>query len=601
MIRCRRYAAMFNIQKFKEDAVMAYEGIYNMENDYKKKEILKEMFDDDGNQTLDKYDEQMEIMNPYYNHVELIAGLAIGNQFGGHVQFALETKNQKEYSAQIKGMKFLCFVDGYQHNDEDDHFNIFEVKSTTTSKFKKLKYKEDKIDHMIFYEDEGGIFRLNENNDPYLLKNKKYMNQRNKLVDRFTDVGKYVHDLAFQRYVIEKYHETTGKPKPNADYYLAVINADYIFDGSVDEYGGQLYDDDLIRFIDLTAITGEMMAGMQREVDDVLDYIDNNDMAPVKLGSHCQKGKVRECKYFDICWKDVPVENSIFDYMYNHHGFKDESGVKHDRWDLINEGITTMEQIPHSWLSRDNNKIQRDVVLTGNPYYNFEKLKDAIKLLKYPIYHLDFETFPCPLPRFSDEKAYTQSLFQYSLHIEREAGVCDKDKDHIGFLSYDQADRRREMVVHMLDHIKDDDGSILVYNDSFEKGRIKEMMKLYPELAPDLQRIHDRVFDLMNITKGSSKLFESLGYDKKTAKGITFYHGDLHGSYSIKKVLPIFSDLSYEGMGVGNGTEAFLTYANFPNMTEKEFKKSYQDLIDYCKQDTWAMVEILDKFRQILK
>ena len=127
------------------------------------------------------------------------------------------------------------------------------------------------------------------------------------------------------------------------------------------------------------------------------------------------------------------------------------------------------------------------------------------------------------------------------------------------------------------------------------------MMKLFPDLADGLKILHDRVFDLMNITKGSSKLFEAVGFDKKAAKGITFYHEDLHGSYSIKKVLPIFSDLSYDGMGVGNGTEAFLTYANFPNLTEKEFQQSYQDLIDYCKQDTWAMVEILDKFRQIVK
>ena len=50
--------------------------------------------------------------------------------------------------------------------------------------------------------------------------------------------------------------------------------------------------------------------------------------------------------------------------------------------------------------------------------------------LEYPIYHLDFETFPCPIPRFFGEKPYTQSCFEFSLHIEKEEGICDIEKDN---------------------------------------------------------------------------------------------------------------------------------------------------------------------------
>ena len=52
-----------------------------------------------------------------------------------------------------------------------------------------------------------------------------------------------------------------------------------------------------------------------------------------------------------------------------------------------------------------------------------------------PIYHFDFETFGCPLPRFQGEKPYQQSVFEFSLHIEREPGVCDKEKDNFIFLN----------------------------------------------------------------------------------------------------------------------------------------------------------------------
>ncbi len=34
-------------------------------------------------------------------------------------------------------------------------------------------------------------------------------------------------------------------------------------------------------------------------------------------------------------------------------------------------------------------------------------------------------------------------------------------------------------------------------------------------------------------------------------------------------------------------------------MDEKTFNETYANMLEYCKQDTWAMVEILDKLREI--
>lgn len=94
-------------------------------------------------------------------------------------------------------------------------------------------------------------------------------------------------------------------------------------------------------------------------------------------------------------------------------------------------------------------------------------------------------------------------------------------------------------------------------------------------------------------------MFSPLGFDKEESKGINFYHNKLNGSFSIKKVLPIFSNLTYKGMGISNGTEALVTYARFPMMDQKTFELKYNELLEYCKQDTWAMVKILDELRSI--
>ena len=53
-------------------------------------------------------------------------------------------------------------------------------------------------------------------------------------------------------------------------------------------------------------------------------------------------------------------------------------------------------------------------------------------------------------------------------------------------------------------------------------------------------------------------------------------------------------------LAVKNGTEALVTYARFKHMDSVEFKSMYNALLEYCKQDTWAMVVILDKIRKIV-
>ena len=75
----------------------------------------------------------------------------------------------------------------------------------------------------------------------------------------------------------------------------------------------------------------------------------------------------------------------------------------------------------------------------------------------------------------------------------------------------------------------------------------------------------------------------------------------MSGSYSIKKTLPVLSDLSYKNLEVKNGTEALVTYANYDKMNEFDLMRAKENLITYCKQDTWAMVVILDALRSLIK
>ena len=92
------------------------------------------------------------------------------------------------------------------------------------------------------------------------------------------------------------------------------------------------------------------------------------------------------------------------------------------------------------WLVKEKNQIQRDCYDNNKEYVDKEKTRYWFNQLKYPIYHFDFKTFGCPLPRFNGESPYTQSPFEFSLHIEREPGISDKEKDNFIFLNMEFID-----------------------------------------------------------------------------------------------------------------------------------------------------------------
>ena len=65
--------------------------------------------------------------------------------------------------------------------------------------------------------------------------------------------------------------------------------------------------------------------------------------------------------------------------------------------------------------------------------------------------------------------------------------------------------------------------------------------------------------------------------------------------------------LTYKGMDVGNGVQAYIAYINYDSSVPTAFDKGNvmntkadrrKALKRYCQQDTWAMVEILRAVRK---
>lgn len=125
-----------------------------------------------------------------------------------------------------------------------------------------------------------------------------------------------------------------------------------------------------------------------------------------------------------------------------------------------------------------------------------------------------------------------------------------------------------------------DAGPVFVYNQTFEKGVLQLLTRLVPRLASSLHEVIDRLVDLLPITKAA------------------YYHPDMLGSWSIKKVLPtVNSSLGYESFKVQDGTAAQLAFLELrnPETSSGRREELTKGLIAYCERDTYAMV-VLRRF-----
>ncbi len=556
---------------------------------------------------------ELETLLPYYNQVEDEA-LKVAKKYfkGSFIADFQNVHNQKLFEYTYNGNIYRCYVDIY--NENDNEINIIEVKATTSTKYLDITFSDGKrgTSPKALFEKKRNIWGLF---DESLITNpdekKNYAEKKNNFCNRYRDEGKYPHDIAFQRFVIENVLSRKGD-KRKVNYYLAVLNSSYIYDGATDAAGKRIYNnvngEEIITFIDMNKISEDYQPLIKDEIRKLETNISNLQptSSPVPVGEWCAWGKNTQCLFFDHCFKKlrkVPDSNKSNNYL-NFRGFK--LGDIKNKFDLVNQSIFGMGDVPNNWLEKENHKIQRDCYDNDTEYVDKGKMTFWFNQIEYPIYHLDFESFPCPLPRFKGESPYQQSVFEFSLHIESTPGVCDKERDNYIFLNENcDDDERLKLVKAIIANFKFKEdgtlqGTMLAQNTNFEIGRLKELAELFPTYREKLLAICEKSADLLHLLKTKKGMY-SVREDV-----INYYHKALSGSYSIKKTLPVLvPTLSYNGMRVGNGVQAYITYLNYdspvPTFGVMKTKNERRDsLSEYCQQDTWAMVEILRAVRKKL-
>lgn len=241
---------------------------------------------------------------------------------------------------------------------------------------------------------------------------------------------------------------------------------------------------------------------------------------------------------------------------------------------LLANGIFDIRDIPPDMLNSNKHQRIRHVTVTGKAE-QLPGAQDILNQLPYPRYYLDFESIQFAIPIWAGTHPYDQLPFQWSCHIENK----NQPLDHDEFLDVSGEDPRRAFAEQLI-HTCQVPGPIIVYNQTFEKGVIKQLAGAFHDLKPQLLALNERIVDLLPIVEQH------------------YYHPQMKGSWSIKNVLPcLVPQLKYSNLGeVQDGTQAQQTYFDIISgaLSEERKTRLIQDLKDYCKLDTLAMVRIAE-------
>ncbi|MDT8421730.1 MAG: DUF2779 domain-containing protein [Desulfuromonadales bacterium] len=360
-------------------------------------------------------------------------------------------------------------------------------------------------------------------------------------------------DVAIQRYVLN------GCGLSVTGSFLVHIDSSYLRQGEIEV-------ERLFHSEDISLPVAARQQSMAEIVSALRQRLSETGEPGIRIGPHCTDPYA--CDYIPYCWRFIG-ENTIFELR----------GKGVDKFGFYNRGIIRLEDLPLDALNPAQRQ-QAEATLTRQDTLNRAGVGEFLDTLWYPLCHLDFESFNTPIPKYDGTRPYQQVPFQYSLHIQQSAGG---EAEHREFLATGDNDPRRALVEQLLAEIPAG-ACILTYNQAFEKSVLRQLADLFPDLAGEIGLRIANVRDLM------------VPFRRRDV-----YRWTMRGSYSIKDVLPaMVPELSYDGLEIADGYAAMRAYHEMCDLPPGEERDRLRAAMrEYCRLDTWAMVNILAELENL--
>ena len=214
--------------------------------------------------------------------------------------------------------------------------------------------------------------------------------------------------------------------------------------------------------------------------------------------------------------------------------------------------------------------------------YNAPAIRAFLDGMVWPLYLLDFETIGTAIPLFDESRPYQQVPFQFSLHVVER---LDAEPRHVSWL-WDGTGNPRSTMFAELRKAIGVTGSVMAYNTSFEEGRLADSADAFPEYAAWVDALMPRMVDLADPFKSHAVQHPCLGR-----------------KWSLKRVLPLLTDHGYDDLAIGDGMTAGAEFLRvLPAGADPVDRAAVRkNLEEYCRLDTYGMLEILRKLEAMSK
>jgi predicted RecB family nuclease len=319
-----------------------------------------------------------------------------------------------------------------------------------------------------------------------------------------------------------------------------------------------------------TDVTGAVAAFLPTVPDEIArqQKMLAGPLPDVPVGLHCFEP--RECPFIGRCWPDAP------DHIRNFAGV---GKVKTAAY--LARGITSITDLPAQEKLKLNFTQRRQLkAMAENRLIVEPTLARELEPFAGRLGFLDFETIARAIPVWPGMAPWQQAAAQFSYH-ERQA---DGTYTHAAFLAEGPEDARPPLAAAMVRATANAE-RVVMYT-SFERTRIRELQRAVPELATELAALEAKLIDLHPVVKNC------------------VYHPDFRGSFSLKDILtPLVPELTYNDLVIVDGRVASVEIARLLFVADKiprqERDRVRQDLLDYCQRDTWAMVKLVERLREL--
>lgn len=336
--------------------------------------------------------------------------------------------------------------------------------------------------------------------------------------------------------------------------YLIYLNGDYVYEDSLDTSGLFLITDEY---------RGRKIIDIVRDDDFSYDSVigrmkrSSFESARAQKNRNCRQNGL--CEHYRDCFPDEEEypDDSILTLVSSQN-----------KNIMLDEGIEYLRDADPERI--EGNKVQYAQIMAsrnGGLFIDRNALgKWLEKLDERPISFIDFEWDRYLVPSYPRMRPLDVLCFEFALYYIDEEGRME----HRTFVS--TGDCRRDFVEALFEYLPSS-GPILAYNAyGAECLRLKELGEMFPEYRERLEGIIARFTDM------ATPFNEGVVYDVR-----------MQGNFTLKKLVDICSEYSYDDLDIYDGMEAVYSWRDIDKKNDVDEQEILSNLREYCSLDAYGL------------